>query len=97
MKKRVTVNIVIQNEFVMGDESAVFFSGEPVDSVDPAFDMWDIFIKYGVMKSRGECKRNKKIRDIPDGYSETKIGKLRNMFYIIKPTICNVLPWVEEE
>lgn len=85
-------NILINNEFVVGDEADLFFQA-PIDWIaDKDTDMWTILVFIGAFKSRSDAKRNGFERTIPDGWTELKVGKFKVHVCILKPTIDNLTP-----
>ena len=82
------MNIIIDNGLIVGDEAALFFSGEPIDIRPLGTDMFDLLVELGIFSSKSQALKNWKRsgRDIPLGFSDfERIGKLNNRLTILNP------------
>lgn len=86
------LNVVVANDYVVGDESRLFFSGEPVELVPPTTDMYDLLVRVGLFPSKGQARKNwqRTGPEIPWGFSDFVFKKGRRIT-ILRPTIDNVL------
>lgn len=87
------LNVVVRNQFFVGDEDIVFFDGEPVWLAHENVDMFDLLLALGVFPSKSQARKNwKGPSTIPDGFSRfEKIGHLRKSLFILKPTSGNMV------
>ena len=64
----------------------ILFEDEKCEEIEDR-DFWDILVENRIFKSRGDCKRNCKYpKEIPWGWAERIIGKLRHKICIWNPT-----------
>lgn len=93
-------NFVVNNDFVRGDESKVFFGGEEVDLIRSDADLPQILFLADVFSSRSEAKRNiepwkEKLglsnTNLPDGFLQFRAGKKNKLITILKPTEDNLI------
>lgn len=62
------------------------WSDEPVDVLPASATMLDALVKAGIFPSKSEARKNwKGPIEIPDGFSEWVVGKLKNRLSILKP------------
>lgn len=82
------LNVIVMNGFVRGeDKPALFPNDEDVLEVSPLTDIWDLLLMLGAFPSRGQAKKNwKGPKQIPDGWSEFYVGKIRRHLCIWNPT-----------
>lgn len=92
-------DFVVDNEFVVGDESEVFFSGDPVEHIRADADLPQILFLAGVFPSRSQAMKNLKQwkeklgledRQLPDGFLQFRAGKKKNLITVLKPTKANI-------
>lgn len=87
------INIVIQNAELEGNEDLIpllFGIDVPIEYIPADFDIYDILVKYGLFKSKGDAKKNwkKSSQEIPEGLNSfERLGKLRLNLHIWKPPI----------
>ena len=62
------------------------FGFETFHEADDKFKYPQLLGKFGFFKSNGDARRNGWDKDIPEGYSEHSIGKLKKKLYILKNT-----------
>ena len=88
-------NFAIDNGNLRGDESEVFFDGEPVHILDNTATFADLFVAAGVFPSRSQFRKSKwgKSFEISEGWTDIEgIGKLNKRITVLKPTRANVEP-----
>lgn len=97
--KIVDINIIIDNGNATADDERLFFADNNGDTPNifwlPAeTNMLDILVQAGIFSSKGQAKKNgwKDRVEIPDGFSEFIVGKLKHMITILKASE----PWGEE-
>lgn len=81
-------NVIVKNEFVVGDEADLFFGGERIFTIPPTFDMFELLVACGVFSSKGQARKNWKLsgKDIPDGFSDfINVGKQKVRITILNP------------
>ena len=84
MKSQFDKNFIVNKEGLVGDEQVLFFDGEPVEFVDPGANMIDIVVSIGLFPSRGQARKNwKHETEIPEGFSQFVVGKLKNKITIL--------------
>lgn len=92
-------NFVVDNEFVQGDESKVFFHGEDVEHIRPDADLPQVLFKAGVFSSRTQAKKNlnswlEKLGwddgELPGGFIQFRAGKKNFLVTVLKPTKSNI-------
>jgi len=83
-------NIIIDTGFVQeSDKELLFGPLTPEDKfiILPKVMRWpQLFRDIGIFKSSSEAMRNGWDKDIPPGWTQIIIGKLRNRIYIWKPS-----------
>lgn len=93
------IDFVVDNEFVVGDESEVFFSGDPVEHIRSDADLPQVLFLAGIFKSRSQAVKNIKpwidkldldSRQLPDGMIQFRAGKKNHLITVLKPTKANV-------
>lgn len=62
------------------------FDFEQFHTVESGFQYPQLLGKFGFFKSNGDARRNGWDKEIPEGYSEHTIGKLKKKLYILKNT-----------
>lgn len=88
----IDTNFIVDNEFRLGDEAELFFDGERIILVPSGITMFEILVLAGIFPSMGQAKKNwKGERDVPTGFSQILVGKLRNRITILQPTQDNLI------
>ena len=91
----IDANFIIDNQHRLEGDEASFFGPEPVDVLPASATMLDALVKAGIFPSKSEARKNwKGPIEIPDGFSEWVVGKLKNRMTILKPVFHN---WTEQE
>jgi len=84
-------NFIVKNQFLVGDEQQLFFCGEPVTFLEPTVDMFDILVQTGIFASKSQARKSGRDKEIPEGFTDMIIGKLRKRICIFNPTEKNLL------
>jgi hypothetical protein len=93
------IDFVVDNEFVVGDESELFFSGDPVEHIRSDADLPQVLFLAGIFDSRSQAKKNMKPfqekigtndRHLPDGFIQFRAGKRNHLITVLKPTEANL-------
>lgn len=88
-------NYIIENEFVIGDESKVFFGGESVTTLPATTSLCDILVNLGVFPSKSQARKNGYAdwaTSCPPGFNSFKVGKTKKDVTILNPTRYNKFP-----
>ena len=88
-------NFIIQNQYLVNDEKELFFCGEDVEYLSEETDMLDILVKCEIFSSKSQARKSGKSKDIPEGFTDLTIGKLKKKICIFKANEKNLL--LEEE
>lgn len=92
-------DFVVNNEFVVGDESEVFFSGDDIELIRSDADLPQVLYKAGVFPSRTQAKKNLKPwldklglknKELPDGFIQFRAGKKNFLVTVLNPTKENI-------
>ena len=86
---RIELNVIVQNEFLRGDEAHLFFQDELVIFVAPGTSVYELLVTLGAFQSRGQARKNwtQSTAEIPEGFSDfAGIGKLRRTLTILRAT-----------
>ena len=79
------LNVMVDNGRLLPGDSALLFGDEEVVIVRDA-DMYDLLVMLGSFKSRSEARKNwRGVRDIPSGWSEYRVGRLKKELCIWNP------------
>lgn len=62
------------------------FDFDTFHNVDPELKYPHLLKQFGFFKSNGQARKNGWDKDIPEGYSEHTIGKLKKKLYVLKNT-----------
>lgn len=96
------LNVVVDNGHVSKDDLGLFFSHElfgpvfDVSVVPPGTSIYVLLIQLGSFTSLGQAKKNwNGPREIPEGFSEFTVGKLRRKLYILNPVL--ITDWEDYE
>lgn len=66
-------------------DAELFFGDEPVEIIDDLTIRWPQLLKrIGIFKSTGDAMKNGWNKDIPSGFSDMRIGKLRVRITVLK-------------
>jgi hypothetical protein len=92
-------DFVLDNEFVVGDESELFFSGDPVQLIRPDADLPQVLYLAGIFPSRSQAVKNCKpfmeklgldSRHLPGGFMQFRAGKRSELITVLKPIKANL-------
>lgn len=92
-------NFVVDNQFVKGDESEVFFHGEDVEYIREDADLPQVLFLSEVFPSRSQAKKNLgpwldklnwENKELPDGFIQFRAGKKNELVTVLKPTKANL-------
>jgi len=86
-------NFVVDNGNLRGDESEVFFDGEPVHILNNTATFADLFVAAGIFPSRSQFRKSKwgKSFEISEGWTDIEgIGKLNKRITVLKPIAAHV-------
>jgi hypothetical protein len=91
--KIIDVCIIVDNGNAKQSDEQLFF-GDKEGNLPKIFwvpretNMLDLLVQTGIFSSKGEAKRNgwKDKKDIPNGFSETTVGKLKHCLTILNVT-----------
>lgn len=79
---------VVENEHLQEDDIRSFFhEKDVVDRIPKEFSMWDVLVKCGIFQSKSQARKDVKWKDqseIPNGWNEFVVGKLKHKIYILK-------------
>lgn len=80
-------NYLIDNGNLRGDESAVFFDGEPCTILPASTTMPDILVLAGVFPSKGQARKDPNWPNaVPMGWTDYQgIGRSKKRITILKP------------
>lgn len=92
-------DFVVNNEFVRGDESEVFFSGDEIELIREDADCVQILYLAGIFPSRSQAMRNfsnfknkfgveKNV--LPKGFIQFRAGKTGKLITVLNPTEDNL-------
>lgn len=88
--KIIDVCIIVDNGNAKQSDAHLFFADNKGNKpkifwVPRETDMLDLLVQTGIFTSKGEAKRNgwKDKRNIPEGFSETTVGKLKHCLTIL--------------
>jgi hypothetical protein len=85
-------NLLINNDNVLeGDIELFFAEPEPENfQIIPAhFDMWDLLAHLKLFPSKSQARKDqnwKHVLEIPKGFNEFTIGKLKHKIFIFNPS-----------
>ena len=83
MKSQFDKNYIVNKSGLIGDEQNLFFSGEPVEFINNDVTLIDLLVENKVFPSKKQAFKNWKQKEIPQGFSEFVIGKLKNRITIL--------------
>lgn len=84
MKSQFDKNFIVNKEGFVGDEQALFFDNEPIEFVPNTWTMIDLLVHVGLFPSKGQARKNwKQETEIPEGFSQFVVGKLKNKITIL--------------
>lgn len=87
MKFGEEINIILDTPYSLKKDEKLFFQprkGEKIHHLPESTDMLDILVKFGFFTSKTQASKNGFNKEIPDGYSQHTIGKLKRILYILK-------------
>jgi len=80
------LNVIIDSDRVRDGDRAMLFPDDEDVRVCSGVDMYDLLVMVGVFKSKGDARKNwHGVRDIPGGWSEYKVGKLKKELCVWNP------------
>lgn len=83
------LNILILGNIEPGDVAALFPKGESIEAFRPEeVDIFDLLVKLGAFPSKSQARKNwKGPTEIPQGWSEFTIGKMKRKLCIWNPSV----------
>lgn len=75
----------------MGDEQELFFCGEDVTFLESSADMYDVLVLVQIFTSKSQARKSGRDKEIPKGFTELTVGKLKKKIYIFNPTEKNLI------
>ena len=86
-------NFVVDNGNLQGDESEVFFDGEPVQIVAESATFADLFVATEIFRSKSQFRKSKwgETEAISEGWTDVeRVGKLNKRITVLKPSPANL-------
>lgn len=89
---RLDVNIIISNPHVQPSDAMQLFGRpgdiqpEPTQEFPVGSTLADLMVHYGIFPSKGQARKAGFGGEIPGGFSDVTVGKLRHRFWIWNPT-----------
>jgi hypothetical protein len=83
-------NIIIDGFTLPGDHNLIF-GNQDVQHFPSNISFADIMVHFGIFPSKGQARKNGWDKDIPWGFSEWTVGKLKHRLTIWKPS----QEWIE--
>jgi hypothetical protein len=83
------LNVIVNSDKIGPNDKELIFGDEEVFFVNPEdMDMFDLLVKLGSFESKGQAKKNwtKTGKEIPQGFNEFIVGKLRRCLTIWNPS-----------
>lgn len=87
--------VIVENQFTQGDEAELFMNASihPQDEITylkPPVDMLDVLVLGGFFTSKSQAQKAGWPRELPTGYNEWQIGKLKRWLYLFNPDERNI-------
>jgi len=82
-------DFIINNGHSRRSDAELFFGQSPEDVIwlDGDKDMWDILVIAGVFPSRTQARKNGRAREIPEGWTDQRMGKLKHRICILNAVV----------
>jgi hypothetical protein len=78
------VNVIVVTPHVLPTDAGLFFGDEPVICVPADTTLWRLLVDQGFFPGTAQAKGAGWPREIPDGFTDHVIGKLRRRLTILK-------------
>jgi hypothetical protein len=90
------LNVMVDNGHVEeNDKDMLFPENEEVLIIGLDKDIFDLLVLLGAFSSKGQAKKNFPIKEIPKGWSEFFVGKLKRHLCIWSPDGSGVKNWCD--
>jgi hypothetical protein len=92
MKNALDINFIIDNGLNEPDDTRLFGLTPAIHLPDTA-TMFDILATAGIFSSKSEARKNwRGVVEIPKGFSQFEVGKLKHQITILNPHVWEFLP-----
>jgi len=81
------LNVIVNSENIKDGDKELIFGEEDVIFISKDTSIFDLLVMIGVFSSKGQAKKNwNGAKELPNGYSEFYVGKLKRQLSIWNPT-----------
>ena len=78
-------DFIVDNEHSRRSDAELFFGQTPEEVfwLDESKDLWDILVICGLFPSRSQARKNGRAKEIPSGWTDQRMGKLKHRICIL--------------